>query len=384
MFYGQEYKGSFTELGHFRENCYRWIVYMDRNMFRFKPVRNLCFVGDDIWFIARGINALFRYSSKSNEVSCIELPGSVDMDFSYIGTHYYDNKIVMPPVYNKGFGEYDIETGQFRQLLTPNSQRPCNFGFSFTDGEEIFCVPNYMDGPFVTFNMKNQKECGSVFYFPKEYSSGNATQRSVQKVSSNLYYGLLYPINTVYMLHPKTGEFTFHTCPVEGQIESLYILNDYIYLGVQDRIVLTDLKMNLIAEKHFDINEQYFFIGDYGEGVFIDVPNSPIKRTVEFDGEQVVVGIFDESNTYMESSINNCGIIQYNEIKKCYLYFSASSNGIYECSGGVRKFIPLNLADDDCARIVKRYLRSLQCGGCRLEGDVFNLANYIEGVSKIQ
>ena len=357
---------------------------MDRNMFRFYPVRNLCFVGDDIWFISRGINALFKYSNKSATVSYIELPSNVDTDFSYIATHYYDNRIIMPPVYNKGFGEYDIETGRFRQILTPNSQHSCNFGFSFTDEEEILCAPNYMDGPFVTFNMKNQKECGSVFYFPKEYSSGNVTQRSVQKVSSNLYYGLLYPINIVYILRPKTGEFTFHTCPVEGVIESLYILNDYIYLGVQDRIIVTDLKMNIIAEKHFDINEQYFFIGDYGEGVFIDVPHSPIKRTVKFDGDQILEEIFDESNTYMESSINNCGIIQYNKIKKNYLYFSASSNGIYECSGAVRKFTHLKLVDDDYARIVKRYLRSIQCGGCRLEGNVFNLANYIEGVSRIQ
>ncbi len=357
---------------------------MERDMFRFKPVRNLCFVGDDIWFTSRGINALFRYSNESNAVSYIELPGNVDTDFPYVATHYYDNRIIMPPVYNKGFGEYDIETGQFRKVLTPNSQRPCNFGFSFTDGEDIFCVPNYMDGPFVTFNMKKQKECGNVFYFPKEYSSRNVTQRSVHKLSSNLYYGLLYPINIVYMLRPQSGEFTFHICPVEGQIESLYILNDYIYLGVKDRIILTDLKMNLIAEKHFDINEQDFFIGDYGEGVFIDVPNSPIKRTVAFDGEQIVMEIFDESNTYMESSINRCGIIHYNEIKKCYWYFSASSNGFYEFNGGNRRFTPLKLDGDDCDRIEKKYLLSIQSGGCRLESDVFNLANYIEGVSRIQ
>jgi len=352
-------------------------------MLRFRPVKNLCFIGDDFWFISRNINALFRYCNRSGMVECFHLIGDIRQDYAYLATHVYDGRIYLPPVYNKGFCEYDIETNQFRQILTPNSQRPCNFGVSFANGEDIFCVPNYVDGPFVTFSMKDCREIGNAFFFPKTFFSKECYPTIVRQGSNNLYYGLLYPLNIIYTLNSETGEFNFYNNTIKGQIESFFILDNYIYLATQDKIILTDLKINPLTEKRFDIHEKFYFIGDYGSGVFVDVPNSPIKWMVEYVGDNIVMNRFDESSTYISSPLNKCGFIQYNKRKNSYVYFSGSSNGFYEFTDDKMEFFSLELADDSRDRIQRRYLMSLCGGNIGQEGDVFGLAEFIKGVTKI-
>lgn len=353
-------------------------------MLRFKPLKNMCFSDNDIWFLSRGINALFKYSNDSKKVEFISLPGCIDMEYVYLGTHYYDDKIYLPPVYGKGFGEYDIRNRDFRQIITPNSQAFCNFGWSFAEENFIYCTPNVMKGPFVTFDMKKKMECSEPFYFPKEYISDEYWPTIVQKVSNGIYYGLISPINVIYKLNFLSGRFRFYQVDfTEKEIRSFWVEGEKIYIFVSQEIIVTDLDMNIIAKSHVESAGRMYALGKFGNGIFLDDIDSSVKMILKIIDGNICFDYFDETGDKFVSARGIPGIIQNSDRPdKCY-YFSAGNGGVYVREKETVDFIKFELEAGAYDSIMKEYYAALQAAHLSRENEVFNVDAFVNGVCKL-
>lgn len=349
-----------------------------------RPVRNACFVGNDMWFISRGVNALFKYNRKSNMVEYFALPGHIYLDFMNLSTYHYDGKIYLVPVYNKGFGKYDITNHSFTSIITDNSKSKCNFNYSFRFDNNIFCVPNDIDGPFVCFGMCEEKEIREAIYLPKELKQEN-NFGAVQQISDTRYCGVLTPSNSIYILDLTTGKFeTFVNGAIDQKINSIYIKDNYIYITVVRRLIVTDLEMNILAEHELATENEAFIIGDYKEYVFVDIVGKPIKYFVKFDNGAIVAKEFDESNTYIHSDENRFGIVQYNKEWGEYIYFSGGSNGIFRFNEIDDSFVFSRMIVDEISRkhLRERFIKELSEGNVCHENSLFGVIDFVSGVCK--
>lgn len=355
-------------------------------MIKLTPIRNLCFINNDIWFTSRGINALFKYcyNTKKTKYYPIDKGGNLHRDYVYLAPSCFENKLYIPPVYDKGFIEFDIETGDVSRILTPNSQRDCNFGFSYCIGEKIFCIPNCMDGPFVTFDMKEKKETQNAIFFPEEYRKITCYPIYSQKMSDNEFCGLIIPNNIIYFLNSISGEFRFlYNESIKGEINSFYVSEENIFIHVDGKIIVTDLNMNIVCEKVLDINEKIYFIGSMDGKIFADILNSPIKYLLEYKEGKIKIEKFDESATFISTSGSRYGAIQYDKAENRYLYYGGGSNGIYEFKNGITKFIKFELLEEDYIKITNDYLEILRNGSMSHENYIFNVESFVKGVTKL-
>lgn len=351
-------------------------------MIRLKPVRNMCVVDSDIWFIARGINALIRYSDETHDVEYIPVLGNIEEDFSYLATYCFNNTIYLPPVYEQGFGAYNLIDKSFRQIITPNSQAKHNFGFSFLEGNTIISIPDKISGPFVFFDMKNERENRKPVFFPKKYINDNAIPMFAQKISENLYYGLLYPQNTIYVLDTVSGKFNFYRNEIiEGTIESFYVKNGYIYIFTPGMLYLTDLYMNIIQKKAIDIYEKMYFIGDLAGFIFADIVNNPVKKMFKYENESLIYRDFDEMGFGWIAGSTSPGIIHNDPENNRSLYFSSGCCGIFEWIGEECCFYEIKFTNEAEHRIINEFIKESYSGKIVKENTVFRIENFVKGIS---
>ena len=352
-------------------------------MIRLRPVRNICIVDNNIWFISKEINALFKYNVIDKNIDFVSLPPQIDRDYMYLGTYYFDNKIYLPPVFAKGFGEYDIEADEFRTIETPNSSNDCNFGDSFSVQEnKIFCTPNSMDGSFVLFDMEKQQEVTEPFYFPKKLVTESNFPTVVKKSTDNIYYGLIYPANIVFKLNLDKREFNYYDfSKINEEIVSFFVDEEYFYLSTKGKLFVADFDTNVLVTKETISDKVTFFIGKINEYIFADIPSNPIKNMVRFENGKLNVRQFDESEYFSHYDGNVPGII-YSDGKK-HLYFSSGSNGIFDFSANDAEFLDLKLDEDILEKINSIYAKSLTIDTVRNEGEIFGLHELVEGMGKI-
>lgn len=354
-------------------------------MIRIRPVKNICFVDNVIWFIARELNVLFKYDKSNGKMDFVELPSNIDRDYMYLSTYYYDGNIYLPPVYGKGFGEFNIASKQFNTIETPNSMRDCNFGDSFEiDNDKIFCTPNSLDEPFITFDMKSRSEKGEPLFLPESVIIKSQHPAKVQQVFKDKCCGLICPSNIIYKLDLNERNFDFFDYSyINDTIKSFFVDGDVIYLSVRGRIIVVDFNYNILSELELLQDEEAFFIGKLGESVFADIPNKPIKKMLNYRDGELLITDFDESNTYRFSNSNREGIVINNELDDVDMYFSGGSNGFFDFSEGGIVFNRFRLDEDGMERIKEAYLLSMKSEEIKKETEIFGVDSLIEGIKQI-
>lgn len=349
-------------------------------MIQLTPVRNICLVGEDIWFVARGINALFRYDSLYKKIELVPMSGNIEEDFSFLSTYYFNNKIYLPPVYKKGFLSYDLKSGLFRQILTPNSQGDHNFGYSFLDGNIIVCAPDVIDGGFVFFDMKQEKEVRSPIFFPEKFRRKELVPMVTQKISSNLYYGLLYPQNIIFSLNILTEEFVFcSNNAINEVINSFYVKGDFIFISASGKLYITDLKMNILKIET-NICDDMYFIGELDGFVFGDIKGKSIKKMLDYNGKEFICKEFDEKIYGWNDDNSFNGIIYMDKEKGKNIYFSSGCHGVFEFENGECIFKKMELTNKASLNIIENFNQSIHSGNVIKENLVFGLDSFLEGV----
>lgn len=351
-------------------------------MFNICPVRNVSYVEGDIWFITRGINGIFKYSIKNETIEYHFLPGVINSDYMYLATYYYEGKVYIPPVLNKGFIEFDAYNYGYRVIETENSVRKCNFNYSFRIGDSIFCVPNDKEGPFVMFSMREKEEINKAYYFPNSLDS-NFIPILAHKVSNEVICGLLSPINTVYFLNVNTGKFSFfQNSNIMGTIESVVAIDDYLYLSTDQEIIVTNLNMEIIIVKQKKSSSKTMFIGRYEDYAFLDVVNEPDKRVIKYIDGDIQEIVFNDQQHNSKKSAGKVGVLEYIDEIEEYIYFNGYSCGFYRFKDITNKtFNMIKIDSDTYINMMDIFALNLKDGNINSENNIFGIKEFIRGIS---
>ncbi len=352
-------------------------------MFNICPVRNVCFLEKDMWFVARGINGIFKYSDKNDTLELHALPGPVNSDFMTLATYQYKGHIFIVPQLNKGFIDFDTKNNSYNIIETAHCRKTCNFNDSFLVNDSIFCIPNDKKGPFVMFSMREKNETNRVYYFPDSLDY-NFFPILTQKVSNEMICALLRPNNIIYFLNIFTGEFSFvQNSHIKEEIESFLAIDDYLYISTQNEILVTDLNMDIIEAKKRRPSNRTHFIGKYENYAFLEVINEREKKLIRYDGKGIQEIVFNDTQILNEVRYGGFGTIHYNDSTKEYLYFNGTSCGFYtfKAINDEIKYKYLDVDHSIYNQIMTEFNIQFKENNVNNENIVFGLKDYIKGVN---
>lgn len=346
--------------------------------------------GKKLWYVAEPYSLLMEIDIATKKMQCLGKIPESDVDYSYRGLYYYENKLYLMPYDGRNLCEYDIVNKKYTVIQLDNRYQYRLTGAIFRDGN-IYMYGTM--GLIVKYCLKDQK--ATIIFIQNSHVTNNVIPLwwdgviyDDKIILPSLDSNIIVEINNndeviidrMGVKYEKWSEV--HINLLENTLAAVY-QSELGYINIVKYKEKEIIKHKGFVEKDFEIGkikpyiwatnwkDKWFFIPEYGTRLFY------IDYTKD---ELLYLKNNNMDNIYIKNKLQfSCGI----NYKEVYYTIEMNSGSLYEVNKESLNYNIFNIEANNAIAYTKMYQNDqMKIKKMIYEYNFFHLTDFIDSFCK--